>query len=146
MLKYRTGGAGDGATAASSSGGTGRSGYSASGVRLFTADELASSKGSSSLLRLSILGSVFDVSKGRKHYGEGGGYAFFAGRDGSRAFVTGTSLGWVVCVCVCVWMCVWLCGCVCLCACVCVCVCGWVGVTLRVFELLCETAIVCDSV
>jgi len=32
---------------------------------------------------------VFDVTKGRKHYGPGGGYSFFSGRDGSRAFVSG---------------------------------------------------------
>lgn len=39
--------------------------------------------------RLSILGEVFDVSKGAKHYGRGGGYQGFTGRDASRAFVTG---------------------------------------------------------
>ncbi len=38
---------------------------------------------------LAVLGQVFDVSKGVAHYGPGGGYAFFSGRDGSRAFVTG---------------------------------------------------------
>ena len=32
---------------------------------------------------------MFDVSRGTKHYGPGGGYAGFAGRDGTRAFVTG---------------------------------------------------------
>ncbi|KAB5522463.1 hypothetical protein PHYPO_G00159800 [Pangasianodon hypophthalmus] len=40
-------------------------------------------------LYLAILGQVFDVEKGRKHYGPGGGYRFFTGRDASRAFVTG---------------------------------------------------------
>jgi len=40
-------------------------------------------------LYLAILGRVYDVSKGSKHYAPDGGYAFFAGRDGSRAFVTG---------------------------------------------------------
>ncbi|XP_026854233.2 neuferricin [Electrophorus electricus] len=44
-----------------------------------------SSKG----LYLAILGQVFDVEKGRKHYGPDGGYRFFSGRDASRAFVTG---------------------------------------------------------
>jgi hypothetical protein len=32
---------------------------------------------------------VFEVTRGARHYGPGGGYAFFAGRDGTRAFVTG---------------------------------------------------------
>ncbi|XP_066516149.1 neuferricin [Hoplias malabaricus] len=40
-------------------------------------------------LYLAILGQVFDVEKGRKHYGPDGGYRFFSGRDASRAFVTG---------------------------------------------------------
>ena len=38
---------------------------------------------------LGILGEAFDVSRGREHYGVGGGYEFFAGRDASRAFVSG---------------------------------------------------------
>ena len=67
-------------------------GSAAAGVRLFTAAELASSVGDAPVLRLSILGSVFDVTKGRKHYGTGASYAFFAGRDGSRAFVTGQGI------------------------------------------------------
>ncbi|KAF8400948.1 hypothetical protein HHK36_014251 [Tetracentron sinense] len=37
--------------------------------------------------------SVFDVTKGRSHYGPGGGYNHFAGRDASRAFVTGNFTG-----------------------------------------------------
>lgn len=40
-------------------------------------------------LWLSICGQVFDVTAGAHHYGSGGGYAFFTGRDGTRAFVTG---------------------------------------------------------
>ena len=32
---------------------------------------------------------MFDVTPGRHNYGEGGAYHFFAGRDASRAFVTG---------------------------------------------------------
>ncbi|XP_077596260.1 neuferricin [Stigmatopora nigra] len=38
---------------------------------------------------LAILGHVFDVHEGRKHYGPGGAYHFFTGKDASLAFVTG---------------------------------------------------------
>ncbi|KAI9846632.1 MAG: hypothetical protein M1838_001209, partial [Thelocarpon superellum] len=38
---------------------------------------------------LAVNGTVFDVSASPHHYGPGGGYHFFAGRDGARAFVTG---------------------------------------------------------
>jgi len=44
---------------------------------------------SSEALWLAVCGEVFDVTRGRKYYGAGGGYAFFSGRDGTRAFVTG---------------------------------------------------------
>lgn len=37
----------------------------------------------------SILGEVFDVSKGAKHYGKGGPYEGFTGKDASRSFVSG---------------------------------------------------------
>lgn len=37
----------------------------------------------------SILGEVFDVSNGAKHYGKGGAYEGFAGKDASRSFVSG---------------------------------------------------------
>nr|XP_002126672.1 neuferricin-like [Ciona intestinalis] len=40
-------------------------------------------------LYLAFFGKVFDVSKGKEHYGPGGGYHFFAGRDGTKGFVTG---------------------------------------------------------
>ena len=40
-------------------------------------------------LYLAILGKVFDVTAGRSFYGEGGGYDFFTGIDGTRAFVSG---------------------------------------------------------
>ena len=46
------------------------------------------SPGSPGLL-LALLGEVYDVSGGSQYYGPGGGYSFFAGRDASRAFVTG---------------------------------------------------------
>ncbi|EFJ48787.1 hypothetical protein VOLCADRAFT_90628 [Volvox carteri f. nagariensis] len=40
-------------------------------------------------LYLAILGEVFDVTKGRRFYGDEKGYGGFVGRDASRAFVTG---------------------------------------------------------
>lgn len=38
---------------------------------------------------LGILGEAFDVSKGEKFYAPGNGYSCFAGKDASRAFITG---------------------------------------------------------
>ncbi|XP_067123941.1 neuferricin [Centruroides vittatus] len=62
-----------------------------SGERIFTVDELSKYDGSGSSpgLYLAILGKVFDVEKGAQHYRPGGGYSFFAGRDATRAYVTG---------------------------------------------------------
>ena len=40
-------------------------------------------------LMLALLGVVYDVQRGQEYYGPGGGYSFFAGRDASRAYVTG---------------------------------------------------------
>ncbi|TSY98081.1 Neuferricin [Bagarius yarrelli] len=59
--------------------------------RLLSLEELSlyTGKEDSKGLYVAILGHVFDVEKGRKHYGPDGGYRFFAGRDASRAFVTG---------------------------------------------------------
>ncbi|KAI6214807.1 hypothetical protein M3Y94_00311800 [Aphelenchoides besseyi] len=60
--------------------------------KIFTSDQLAlfdGSRASSKPVYLAILGRVYNVEKGRKHYSEGGGYHFFAGRDATRAFVTG---------------------------------------------------------
>ncbi|XP_048412872.1 neuferricin isoform X4 [Stegostoma tigrinum] len=51
-------------------------------VRLFTKSELSrytGEKGSPGLY-LAILGQVFDVKKGKKHYGPGGSYSFFSGK------------------------------------------------------------------
>ncbi|KAK9134942.1 hypothetical protein Syun_014272 [Stephania yunnanensis] len=63
--------------------------------RLWTNEELAMYNGTDDGLPilLGILGSVFDVTKGRSHYGPGGGYSHFAGRDASRAFVSGNFTG-----------------------------------------------------
>ncbi|KAJ6111180.1 hypothetical protein N7486_003415 [Penicillium sp. IBT 16267x] len=38
---------------------------------------------------LAVNGTIFDVSANPRMYGPGGGYHFFAGRDATRAFVTG---------------------------------------------------------
>lgn len=61
------------------------------GEKLFSKEEISNYNGekNSPGIFLSILGKVFDVSKGKKHYGPGGSYHGFAGRDASRAFVTG---------------------------------------------------------
>jgi predicted heme/steroid binding protein len=40
-------------------------------------------------LYLAVLGKIYDVSKGAKHYEPGGSYDFFVGKDASRAYVTG---------------------------------------------------------
>ncbi|KAL9286878.1 Membrane-associated progesterone-binding protein 4 [Arabidopsis thaliana] len=63
--------------------------------RLFSAEELALYNGTDETLPilLGILGSVFDVTKAKSHYGSGGGYNHFAGRDASRAFVSGNFTG-----------------------------------------------------
>jgi hypothetical protein len=55
---------------------------------LMTAAQL-SEKCNDKSLYLAVLGNVYDVSKGDKHYKPGGSYAFFVGRDASRAYVTG---------------------------------------------------------
>lgn len=59
--------------------------------RIFTKEELKQYDGSvkGKGPYLAVLGQVFDVSKGMDFYGPGGGYSFFSGIDGSRAFITG---------------------------------------------------------
>lgn len=60
---------------------SGRIGKTTKAEKVFTNKELSKfdgSKGSSGLY-LALLGRVYDVEKGRKHYGPGGGYHFFAG-------------------------------------------------------------------
>ncbi|GFS38717.1 neuferricin [Trichonephila inaurata madagascariensis] len=58
---------------------------------LLSPEELKSYDGGpdSKGLYLAILGEIFDVEKGAQHYRPGGGYAFFAGRDATRAYITG---------------------------------------------------------
>ncbi|XP_075417284.1 neuferricin [Tenrec ecaudatus] len=67
-------------------------GWSArAGFRLFLPEELARYRGGPGDpgLYLALLGRVYDVSSGRRHYEPGAHYSGFAGRDASRAFVTG---------------------------------------------------------
>jgi len=64
--------------------------YRSDGGRLVTPEELRRHDGiQEPTLWLAILGEVFDVTKGERHYGAGGGYAGFVGVDGTRAFHTG---------------------------------------------------------
>nr|CAG4649533.1 EOG090X0A5G [Scapholeberis mucronata]SVE93765.1 EOG090X0A5G [Scapholeberis mucronata] len=59
-------------------------------TRVFTKEELAKYKGvNDGKIYIALMGRVFDVSRGKDFYGPGGGYSFFSGVDGSRAFVTG---------------------------------------------------------
>ncbi|XP_018568039.1 neuferricin [Anoplophora glabripennis] len=58
--------------------------------RVFTKEELKLYNGvDKPQLYLAILGNVFDVSKGIKHYGPNKQYNVFVGQDASRSFVTG---------------------------------------------------------
>lgn len=61
------------------------------GERLFTPSELSRYDGSADSLGLylSFLGVVYDVSKGAQHYKPGQSYSFFAGKDATKAFITG---------------------------------------------------------
>lgn len=66
--------------------------YSKSGTRLVTLNELYAHGSINGTLRpywLAIMGRVYDVDKGHAHYGPEGGYSFFTGCDGTKAFVTG---------------------------------------------------------
>lgn len=57
---------------------------------LMTESDLKKYNGkSSNLIYLSVLGYVFDVTSGKKHYGEGSHYFGLVGRDNTRAFATG---------------------------------------------------------
>ena len=61
-----------------------------SSTLVFTKDELSTFTGiDNTSIYLALVGHVYDVTKGRAYYGEKSGYAGFAGRDGSRAFVSG---------------------------------------------------------
>ncbi|XP_006608475.1 neuferricin [Apis dorsata] len=57
--------------------------------KVFTSNELKKYTNLEDGLYISILGNVFDVTKGAKHYGPGATYHAFTGRDASLAFITG---------------------------------------------------------
>lgn len=59
--------------------------------KLFTAEQLALFDGSEEGrgIFIAILGRIYDVDRGRRHYGPGGSYNFFAGRDATTAFISG---------------------------------------------------------
>ena len=58
---------------------------------MFTKNELEAHGPNGPLkpILLAIMGRVYDVDRAPENYGPQGGYNFFAGRDGSRAYVTG---------------------------------------------------------
>uniref|UniRef100_A0A1E1WVG0 Cytochrome b5 heme-binding domain-containing protein n=1 Tax=Pectinophora gossypiella TaxID=13191 RepID=A0A1E1WVG0_PECGO len=57
---------------------------------VFTEQELSVYNGvDKKKLYLSLLGNIYDVTKGKRHYGKDGSYNYFIGKDGTRAFVTG---------------------------------------------------------
>jgi len=59
-------------------------------TRLISKEELKLFNGiAKPSLYLSILGDVYDVTKGSKHYGPGQAYNFFVGKDASRNFISG---------------------------------------------------------
>ncbi|XP_003394670.1 neuferricin [Bombus terrestris] len=57
--------------------------------KVFTSTELKKYTNLKDGLYISILGQIFDVTKGAKHYGPGATYHVFTGRDASLAFITG---------------------------------------------------------
>lgn len=60
----------------------------AKGLKVYTKADLLKHTKASERIWLGFLGEVFDVTEG-KFYHPGGAYAFFAGVDGTRAFLSG---------------------------------------------------------
>ncbi|CAG9803024.1 unnamed protein product [Chironomus riparius] len=60
-------------------------------IPMFTAEELKqfNGEGDNKKLYLAIMGEIFDVTRGEKHYGPGESYHTFVGVDASKAFITG---------------------------------------------------------
>ena len=50
-------------------------------AKIFSRDELLETKTKANLLYLAILGKVYDVGTGAKHYQKGGSYEFFVGNS-----------------------------------------------------------------
>lgn len=62
----------------------------AKGVRVWTKKELSNYDGTKGpTIYLGFLGVVFDVTMNAQHYAAGAEYSAFAGRDATRAFITG---------------------------------------------------------
>ncbi|XP_066930092.1 neuferricin-like [Clytia hemisphaerica] len=61
------------------------------GERIFTKEEIRQYSGEveGKPIYLAYLGKVYDVTTGKQHYGKDGAYHFFAGKDASRAYVSG---------------------------------------------------------
>ena len=57
-------------------------------MTILTKQELSQYDSESEKTYIAVMGKVFDVSSGH-YYKKDGGYGFFAGRDASRAYVTG---------------------------------------------------------
>lgn len=58
--------------------------------KIFTKEELKKfGPYSDDLIYLALLGKVYDVTSGKKHYDKSGAYSFFAGVDGTKAYATG---------------------------------------------------------
>lgn len=66
-------------------------------ARLLSAAELRRYRGAPGEpgLYLALLGRVFDVERGRKHYGPGGAYSGFAGTRGGAGGRSGSVRAWV---------------------------------------------------
>ncbi|CAK1545206.1 unnamed protein product [Leptosia nina] len=57
---------------------------------IYNKEELSKYDGvQSERLFLAVIGSIFDVTSGSKHYGKSSSYHYFIGKDGTRALVTG---------------------------------------------------------
>ncbi|KAG5683939.1 hypothetical protein PVAND_013195 [Polypedilum vanderplanki] len=60
-------------------------------IPMFTSEQLKeyNGEGDNKKLYLGIMGEIFDVTRGEKHYGLGQPYHNYVGKDASKAFITG---------------------------------------------------------